>query len=441
MPNTPNLTTSLSNWLTYLGSIHVSAIDMGLERVLPVAQKLGILDIDTPKKPYVFTVAGTNGKGSTTKAIAQICQASGYKTALYQSPHLVSFNERIQIDGQEADDKTLVHAFNHVNQVRIDCGLSLSFFEITTLVAFYIFAKSGCDVWVLEIGLGGRLDVVNIIEPDMCVITNVGIDHTDWLGSDREKIGFEKAGILRTGSTLIYGESDLPNSVKQIIKDKNVHCLQFGKQFAFKVQNDEFIYTSSALTLTLDKPHISPLNASIALSALLQSPLNINLSHIKQGLENTKLAGRFDKRLIDDRHWLFDVGHNEHGIQFLMQSFIPYWQAFKNQNPNAKLYTVFSMLADKDIDKVLTMISSFNLPIETWYISKLDNPRAIEVVELANKLSNHHYPIKSYATIDKAVLSVVTDSKDGDMILCFGSFHTIGESLIALGQAKDPRND
>lgn len=152
------------------------------------------------------------------------------------------------------------------------------------MVAFYIFAKSGCDVWVLEIGLGGRLDVVNIIEPDMCVITNVGIDHTDWLGSDREKIGFEKAGILRTGSTLIYGESDLPNSVKQIIKDKNVHCLQFGKQFAFKVQNDEFIYTSSALTLTLDKPHISPLNASIALSALLQSPLNINLSHIKQGL-------------------------------------------------------------------------------------------------------------------------------------------------------------
>lgn len=240
---------------------------------------------------------------------------------------------------------------------------------------------------------------------------------------------------------LIYGESDMPDSVTQIIKNKNVHCLQFGKQFAFKVQNNEFIYTSSALTLTLAIPHISPLNASIALSALLQSPLNISLSHIKQGLENTKLAGRFDKRLIDGLHWLFDVGHNEHGIQFLMQSFIPYWQAFKNQNPNAKLYTVFSMLADKDIDKVLTMISSFNLPIETWYISKLDNPRATEVVELANKLSNHHYPVKSYATIDKAVLSVVTDSKDGDMILCFGSFHTIGESLIALGQAKDPRND
>lgn len=434
-------TKNLTQWLNYLGSIHVSAIDMGLERVLPVAKALNILDINSVKKPYIFTVAGTNGKGSTTKAIANICQAAGYKTALYQSPHLISFNERILINNQEVDDDTLIQAFYDVDCARLNCGLSLSFFEITTLAAFHIFAQSNCDVWVLEIGLGGRLDVVNIIDPDLCVITNIGIDHTDWLGTDREQIGFEKAGILRQNRTLIFGESDMPNSVQKSIQDNHAHCLQFGQAFSFCVKDDSFIYTSPALTLKFAMPHISPLNASIALTAVLNSSLNINISHIKQALETTQLAGRFDKRFIQKRHWLFDVGHNEHGIQFLMQSFIPYWQNFKYNNPNAKLHAVFSMLADKDIDKVLMLLSNYDLPICHWYIGKLDNPRAIETKNLADKLSVYHYPTKQYATVAQAISGVLNDSHDGDMVLCFGSFHTIGESLIALKQAKDPRTD
>ena len=180
---------NLSQWLTYMGSIHVSAIDMGLERVLPVAKRLGVLKADLKKKPTIFTVAGTNGKGSTTATIAAICQSAGLKTALYQSPHLVSFTERVRIDGIEAIDEALILAFEAVESARLAEGLSLSFFEMTTLAAFWLFKQADCDVWVLEIGLGGRLDVVNIIDPDVAVITNIGIDHVDWLGDDIEKIG------------------------------------------------------------------------------------------------------------------------------------------------------------------------------------------------------------------------------------------------------------
>lgn len=245
---------TVSDWLVYMQNIHVSAIDMGLERVLPVAYELGILKQDLPNTPYVFTVAGTNGKGSTTALINQICTTAGYKTALYQSPHLISFNERIKINGTDVDDQTLIKAFNACEQARLNCGLSLSFFEMTTLAAFWIFKHANCDVWVLEVGLGGRLDVVNIIDPDMCVITNIGIDHTDWLGDTREQIGFEKAGILRQNSTLIFGETDMPHSVKTMIDDKQATYYQYGVDFEYVDNPDNWLYSNAALTLTLPPP-------------------------------------------------------------------------------------------------------------------------------------------------------------------------------------------
>ena len=228
---------NVSDWLNYMGSIHVSAIDMGLERVLPIANRLQLFEFNE-KKPYIFTVAGTNGKGSTTSAIANICQQAGLKTALYQSPHLISFNERIQINGQIIDDDSLISAFSAVEAARVSCQLTLSFFEMTTLAAFYIFQKQNCDVWVLEIGLGGRLDVVNIFDADLCVITNVGIDHTDWLGDTREKIAFEKAGILRKNRTLIFGERDLPNSLNEAICYHQNTMIQFGRDFYYTKNAD-----------------------------------------------------------------------------------------------------------------------------------------------------------------------------------------------------------
>lgn len=440
---TPN---TVSDWLAYMGSIHVSAIDMGLERVLPVACALGVLKSDLANTPYVFTVAGTNGKGSTTALISQICTQAGYKTALYQSPHLVSFNERIKINGTDIDDDMLIKAFNACEKARLQCDLSLSFFEMTTLAAFWIFKELNCDVWVLEIGLGGRLDVVNIIDPDLCVITNVGIDHTDWLGDTREAIGFEKAGILRDGSTLIFGETDMPHRVRQSIKDKNATCHQYGTDYIYHISPhhingaDSWIYSNPAMTLNLPLPDISPLNASHAISAVLASPLIISTDNIKRSLTDVKLAGRFDKRYIHGRQWVFDVGHNEHGIAFLMSSFVPYWQAFRRKHPHARLHVLFSMLADKDTDKVLSLIDTYDLPIDTWHVGQIDNIRAAMVTDLQDKIYAHlpNSTVITYPSIDLATDGVINATNNNDMILCFGSFHTIGESLIALGLADDP---
>ncbi|OPH38253.1 Bifunctional protein folC [Moraxella lacunata] len=436
--NTPQ---TISEWLNYMGNIHVSAIDMGLDRVLPVAQALGVLKDDLPHRPYVFTVAGTNGKGSTTALISEICTQAGYKTALYQSPHLVSFNERIKINGTDINDELLIKAFNACEKARTDCHVSLSFFEMTTLSAFWIFKELKCDVWVLEIGLGGRLDVVNIINPDIGVITNIGIDHIEWLGDDREKIGFEKAGIIRDDMPVIYGEHDMPNSVSQIIHDKNAKCYHYGRDFIYQAHDKYWIYANGAMTLDLPKPNIALINASNAISAILASKLTIGINDIENGLKNVKLSGRFDKRMINNKQWIFDVGHNTHGIQFLMDLFIPFWQTVKDNRPTAKLHFVFSMLADKDIDDVLAFIGAFDLPICAWHIGKIDNVRAVTVDELHTKIATHlpNSTVYAHDSIAQAVASVETQAGHDDVILCFGSFHTIGESLIALGLANDPR--
>ncbi|MDO4895791.1 MAG: folylpolyglutamate synthase/dihydrofolate synthase family protein [Moraxella sp.] len=436
--NTPQ---TVSEWLNYMASIHVSAIDMGLDRVLPVAQALGILKDDLPNRPYVFTVAGTNGKGSTTALISEICTQAGYKTALYQSPHLVSFNERIKINGADVDDELLIKAFSECEKARTECDITLSFFEMTTLSAFWIFKTLNCDVWVLEIGLGGRLDVVNIIDPDIGVISNVGIDHIDWLSDDKEKIGFEKAGIIRDDTPIIYGERDMPKSVSQIICDKNAKCHHYGKDFIYQENDDDWTYANKALTISLPKPNIALINATNAISAILASQLTVSIDDITNGLIHVKLSGRFDKRTINGRQWVFDVGHNRHGIQFLMDLFIPFWQNIKNKHPNAQLYFLFSMLADKDIDDVLSFIKTFDLPISAWHVGTIDNVRAMDVADLADKIA-HHLPnstIYTHDTIDKAVVSAENTTNDGDVILCFGSFHTIAESFITLGYATNPK--
>lgn len=437
----PTLKDSLSTWLAYLGSIHVSAIDMGLDRVLPVFYKLAI-----QKTALVFTVAGTNGKGSTTAMIAEICKQAGYKTALYQSPHLVSFNERVRINGIPIDDKTLINAFNTVEQARIACGASLSFFEMTTLAAFYIFATSDCDVWVLEIGLGGRLDVVNIIDPDVCVITNIAIDHTDWLGDTQEQIGYEKAGILRQGVPCVYGEMSMPASVKQIMASLDSLCYRYGVDYDFVVADGHWVYSAKACTLALPCPAIALINACHAITAVLASQLTIHQSAISQAMQSLTLLGRFDGRWVQGCYWLFDVAHNEAGVAFLLAQLLPRWQAHKANHPKACLQVVFSMLADKDVSKVLALIAKANLIINAWHIAPLDSPRTMTVEQLAYHIKQSQLEqsrplpiIHRYAQMGDAAKTVMAQSADKDFIVCFGSFHTIGESMVALGLISSPK--
>ncbi|MGO1376292.1 MAG: bifunctional folylpolyglutamate synthase/dihydrofolate synthase [Psychrobacter sp.] len=447
-PCSPKDTASLTEWLDYMQQIHVSAIDMGLSRVLPVAEALGVVQ-SAKDDAYVFTVAGTNGKGSTTAVIAQMCQAAGYKTALYQSPHLSAFNERVRINGEMVSDQTLIDAFGKVETARLKCGLTLSFFEMTTLAALLIFSEADCDVWVLEIGLGGRLDVVNIIDPDMAVITNIGIDHVDWLGDNVEDIGAEKAGILRDDISLIYGTAEMPNSVKQAIDKHQANCYQVEKDFSYRVIDaTTWQYSNAAVSMQLPRPALSLINTANALSAVLASSLNIDTHAIEQALQSVKLAGRFDYRESHNRHWLFDVAHNEQGVEFLLTQLLPLWQqhlanqsTFDTSNQNdqasdapATIKMLFSMLADKDVEKVVQRLTEAGLPISEWFIAEIDYPRAASTEHLQGVLLNYvdGAKIHSLDRLQQATDAVIATSQSQDLIVVCGSFHTIGEALVAL---------
>ncbi|MFI8553238.1 bifunctional tetrahydrofolate synthase/dihydrofolate synthase [Psychrobacter sp. NPDC077938] len=441
--HSPNESASLTEWLDYMQQIHVSAIDMGLSRVLPVAEALGVVQ-SAKDDAYVFTVAGTNGKGSTTAVIAEMCKAAGYKTALYQSPHLSAFNERVRINGEMVSDQTLIEAFSKVEAARLQCDLTLSFFEMTTLAALLIFAEADCDVWVLEVGLGGRLDVVNIIDPDMAVITNVGIDHVDWLGDNVEDIGREKAGILRNGIPLIYGATEMPASVQQSIDTQQATCYQIGQDFSYRdIDATTWQYSNAAVTLQLPRPALSLTNTANALSAVLASPLDIDINAIEQALQTVKLAGRFDYRESHSRHWLFDVAHNEQGVEFLLAQLLPFWQQHvakqSNQNssaniPTPKIKMLFSMLGDKDIDKVVQRLTQVGLPVSDWSIAEIDYPRAATTEQLQDVLVKYvdSTNIYEFDSLHTATHAVIEASQPQDLIVVCGSFHTIGEALSAL---------
>ncbi|AAZ18298.1 probable folylpolyglutamate synthetase/dihydrofolate synthase [Psychrobacter arcticus 273-4] len=440
--SSPDNRATLTEWLNYMQQIHVSAIDMGLSRVLPVAEALGVIQ-SAKDDAYVFTVAGTNGKGSTTAVIAQICQAAGYKTALYQSPHLSVFNERVRINGEMVSDEILIAAFSTVENARLQCDLTLSFFEMTTLAALLIFSEADCDVWVLEVGLGGRLDVVNIIDPDMAVITNIAIDHVDWLGDNVEAIGAEKAGILRDGISVIYGAAEMPNSVQQTIDKHQATCYQVGKDFSYR-ENDSITwqYSNAAVTLQLPRPALSLTNTANALSAVLASPLKVDINAIEQALQTVKLAGRFDYREVHERHWLFDVAHNEQGVEFLLAQLVPLWQQHLAQQNTAQQATgkpatikmLFSMLGDKDINKVVQRLTTAGLPISDWFIAEIDYPRAATTEHLQGILASYvdDAQIHEFARLQEATHAIINASQPQDLIVVCGSFHTIGEALSAL---------
>ncbi|WP_201530712.1 MULTISPECIES: bifunctional folylpolyglutamate synthase/dihydrofolate synthase [unclassified Psychrobacter] len=436
---------TLTEWLNYMQQIHVSAIDMGLSRVLPVAEALGVVQ-SAKDDAYVFTVAGTNGKGSTTAVIAQMCQAAGYKTALYQSPHLNVFNERVRIDGEMVSDETLIAAFSKVEAARLQCDLTLSFFEMTTLAALLIFAEADCDVWVLEVGLGGRLDVVNIIDPDMAVITNIAIDHVDWLGDNVEAIGAEKAGILRDGISVIYGATEMPNSVQQAIDKHQATCYQVSKDFSYcKNDSTTWQYSNAAVTLQLPRPALSLTNTANALSAVLASPLDVDTNAIGQALKTVKLAGRFDYREVHERHWLFDVAHNDQGVEFLLAQLLPLWQQHLTQQSTpeqvnqtsgepATIKMLFSMLGDKDINKVVQRLTTAGLPISDWFIAEIDYPRAATTEHLQGILASYvdDAQIHEFARLQEATHAIINASQPQDLIVVCGSFHTIGEALSTL---------
>lgn len=411
IPTTKN---DLSTWLDYWQNIHSTGIDLGLERVQPVAEYLAI----TKPNAKVITVAGTNGKGSTTTTISSILQAQGYKVGLYQSPHIYRFNERVKINGIEVDDATLIDAFVAVEQARQACNLSLSFFEATTLAGLYIFQQQQCDVWVLEVGLGGRLDVVNVIDADVAVITNIGLDHVDWLGDTIEKIAYEKAGIIRANIPVVFASTQ---TVPQAILDKVAECqaslYALNQDYFYQCDDDAWSYASPAITLRLPYGTLAVENMAGAISAVLLSGLNITVDAIRQGVIQAKLAGRFDVRHIDNKTVIFDAGHNPHGIEFLIEQI----RQYQHQNPHYReVNVVFSMLNDKDIQGVVERLSPM---VSHWYVASLNNYRATSLEQL-----KHYLPLENincYNDIKHAFATAFSQLQQHQLLLVCGSFYTL----------------
>lgn len=411
---------NLHEWLNYIGSIHRTEIDLGLERITQVANTLGIVSFACP----VVTVAGTNGKGSCVTAIDAIVRQAGYAVASYTSPHLCHFNERIQIGGEPVADETICHAFAQIETAR--AKTSLTFFEFITLAALLIFKQHKLDLIILEVGLGGRLDAVNIIDADIAVITTIALDHTDRLGDSREQIGFEKAGIMRKGKKAICGDYHPPASIQSVVDRLSLKLAAIGRDFDYSYTGQTWAWHNPQITYSdLPIPNLELQNVATALQAvaLLNTSLTITEQAIKAALQDLSLLGRF-YHLVDDKLAItLDVAHNPAGGEWLAMK-------LKQQPLKGRLFAVVGMLSDKDQQGTLAPLVAM---IDQWFIASLAVPRGGSVGLLEQSLQQlgaHH--LSCYPTVIQAYQAAKLRASVNDRIVVFGSFHTVGAVLGAV---------
>ncbi len=412
---------SLKGWLDWQESLHPVKIDLGLERAAQVYHALNPDCI----KPITITVAGTNGKGSCIAYLEAIYRAQGYRVGAYSSPHILKYNERIKIDGKPVSDELICEAFARIESVR--CNTSLSYFEFGTLAALDIFWRSGLDIQLLEVGLGGRLDAVNIIDPNVSLITSIGIDHIDWLGETREAIGQEKAGIFRAKTPAIIGDCDPPESLLQsaIEKDARLYCI--NKDFSYKKQTTTWDWFAGDRHISqLPEPGLKGehqyRNASSVILAVEVLAKNLPVSDmaIRIGLKNIQLLGRF--QLIDDKiPVLIDVGHNPEAVKTLVD--------YLNMTfPDKRIHAVFSMMKDKDIAGVLEIM---NPVVYDWFFAPIANPRAateplMRKIFSQSSVSRISFGFTGFADAFNAAKN---QSLENDLLLVFGSFFLVSDCL------------
>ncbi|WP_434778969.1 bifunctional tetrahydrofolate synthase/dihydrofolate synthase [Neisseria sp. Ec49-e6-T10] len=410
---------SLDNWLQYIESVHPQTIDMGLARTKQVQEKLNL----KPQCP-VITVSGTNGKGSVCAYLTAIYHEAGFKVGTLTSPHLIRFNERIAINAEPVTDELIIQAFEAIEQARGD--IPLTYFEFNTLAAVWVFAQQQTDVMVLEVGLGGRLDAVNVFDTDCAIITSVDIDHQDYLGTDLETIGFEKAGIFRSNKPAIFGQQPLLNSVNKHAHDIDAQLLCYDTDFSIRTMDNQwdFLFKDKArhaLPIPTMRGTYQIQNASCALAAIecLYEQLPVTIGAIKRGLIKASNTGRF--QILPGRPMvILDVGHNPHAARALVKSL--------NLLPFAsKKIAVFSMLADKDIDEVIEICKG---AFDEWFIAPLNVPRAVAIDVLHQKLNTHGIKqIQIFENIETAYQHALSCAQESDRITVFGSFHTVAEIL------------
>ena len=414
---------SLGEWLAYLEQLHPSAIDMGLARSQQVASQMGL----GKPAPRVVTVTGTNGKGSTCAFVASLLRAQGLQVGVYSSPHLLRYNERVQINGVEATDEQLCEAFAAVEAGRGE--VTLTYFEMGTLAAFWLFQQAALDAVVLEVGLGGRLDTVNLVDADLALVTSIGVDHIEYLGDSRESVAFEKAGIFRPGAPALCGDLDPPQPL--LDKARELGCPFFlrGRDFDLGVTDQHWQWRgldAQGKPVELqDLPLLDlPMeNAALALQAYLLTGLPWQPERISAALRQTRVTGRLDRRQVDWQgkrlNLLLDVGHNPHAAQYLAE------RLARRPVPGKRL-AVFGLLADKDLEGVIGCLKG---AVRHWAVAPLDTPRARPVEDLQQALENLGAPVASYSSVAAALEAQCAQATADDEILLFGSFYCVAEAL------------
>jgi dihydrofolate synthase/folylpolyglutamate synthase len=407
----------LGEWLSYIERQHPKTIALGLERVSEVFSRLSI-KIHCP----VLTVGGTNGKGSTCAMLESILRAAGYRTGLYSSPHLLRYNERVRVAGIEASDEALADAFSAVEQARLE--VPLTYFEFGTLAALWLFSGETLEAAILEVGLGGRLDAVNIVDPDCAVLTSVGIDHVEYLGATREEIGREKAGIFRPGRAAVIAEPDPPRSVLEAAGDK----LFLGKDFGYQAQAGQWTYWGPAgrrggLAYPALRGRIQLANAAAAICALGTLELPLAMQDVRRGLAEVELPGRF--QVLPGRpQVILDVAHNAQAAKVLAQNLADAGFA-------PETIAVCGMLRDKDIGAVLRELAP---RVTRWHLASLPGPRGALASELAA-----HLPAEKKELFDSAAAAFAAArarASEGDKIVVFGSFLTVADVMAWLNNNK-----
>ena len=419
-------TKSLKDWLEYCERLHSKAIDLGLERVRVVAQRMDIR-FSCP----VITVAGTNGKGSTCAMLEAILAQAGYRTGVYTSPHLVHFEERLRLQERIVGADELVAAFERVEQARSlsEPAVSLTYFEFSTLAILDIMARSNLDVAILEVGLGGRLDAVNIIDPDCAVITSIDLDHMELLGPDRESIGFEKAGIMRAGRPVVVSDPVPPQSVLDHAQKLGANLWRLGVDFNFSGDKQQWAWAGrerryAGLAYPALRGANQLVNASGVLAALtaLRDRLPITAQAVRNGLAMVELPGRF--QIVPGQPTLvLDVAHNPHSVAALAANldamgFFP------------TTHAVFGAMADKDL---APMFQRVNPIVDRWYFTDLPTARAQTGARLAEqwRALNIRKDASALAFADpvQALQAAVAAANPADRIVVFGSFYTVGGVL------------
>ncbi len=429
-PSDPQYPQTLADWLGYCEQLHPKVIDMGLARVKAVADRIG-LQLNCP----VITVAGTNGKGSTCAMLESILRQAGYRTGVYTSPHLVRFEERLRLLGEVVYATELIASFARVERARAlnDAEISLTYFEFSTLAILDVLARSNLDVAILEVGLGGRLDAVNIIDADCAVITSIDLDHMEFLGNDRESIGREKAGIMRTGRPVVVSDPMPPQSVLDRAKDIDADLWRFGHDFNVSGDKQQWGWAANSakggrryagLAYPALRGANQLVNAAGVLAALtaLRDRLPVTAQAVRNGLAFVELPGRF--QIIPGQPALvLDVAHNPHAVAALAANldamgFFPCTHA------------VLGAMADKDL---APMLAKVNPLIDKWYFTDLPTPRAASASSLeAQWRAQNARPDVTAATFNnpmQALQAAIDGADPADRIVVFGSFYTVGGVL------------